>query len=56
MDLDQLQNLQRKRILFDCVSGSRAYGTAHADSDTDIRGIFAQPAHGVHDASRRPLR
>ncbi len=45
MDLDQLQNLQRKRILFDCVSGSRAYGTAHDASDTDIRGIFAQPAH-----------
>jgi predicted nucleotidyltransferase len=26
------------------VSGSRAYGTANADSDTDVRGIYAQPS------------
>ena len=31
-------------ILFECVAGSRAYGTASADSDEDLRGIFALPA------------
>ncbi len=29
-------------ILFECVSGSRAYGTSNAESDVDIRGIFVQ--------------
>jgi len=42
MDLDTLVQNQRQRIVFECVSGSRAYGTANADSDTDIRGVFAQ--------------
>jgi uncharacterized protein len=32
-------------ILFECIAGSRAYGTATADSDEDIRGIFALPAN-----------
>jgi uncharacterized protein len=32
------------RILFECISGSRAYGTSNAHSDVDIRGIHAQPA------------
>jgi predicted nucleotidyltransferase len=31
-------------LLFECVSGSRAYGTATADSDEDLRGVFALPA------------
>lgn len=31
-------------ILFECLAGSRAYGTHSADSDEDIRGIFALPA------------
>ncbi|MGE4072111.1 MAG: nucleotidyltransferase domain-containing protein [Lysobacterales bacterium] len=43
MDLQALTSQHRERILFECVSGSRAYGTANADSDTDIRGIYAQP-------------
>lgn len=41
-DLDTLTRTQRKRILFECISGSRAYGTATSESDTDIRGVFAQ--------------
>lgn len=44
MDLDALTQHQRERIVFECVSGSRAYGTANAESDTDIRGVFAQGA------------
>lgn len=46
MDKLTLETLTRQfssGILFECVSGSRAYGTSNADSDTDIRGVFAQP-------------
>jgi len=34
-------------MLFRCLSGSRAYGTANADSDTDVRGVFAAPPRSV---------
>lgn len=30
-------------ILLECISGSRAYGLATADSDTDIKGVFYLP-------------
>lgn len=30
-------------ILFECISGSRAYGLATKNSDTDIRGVFYLP-------------
>ncbi len=30
-------------IIFECISGSRAYGLATAISDTDIRGVFVLP-------------
>lgn len=30
-------------LLFEAVSGSRAFGTHHAQSDTDLRGIFVAP-------------
>lgn len=43
MHLDHLQQSHSARILFECVSGSRAYGTSNDASDTDIRGVFAQP-------------
>jgi len=42
MNLNDLL-LARHRLLFECVSGSRAYGTSNAASDTDLRGVFAQP-------------
>ncbi|WP_281851167.1 nucleotidyltransferase domain-containing protein [Dyella sp. GSA-30] len=32
-------------LLFECIGGSHAYGTATAESDRDIRGIFAVPGH-----------
>lgn len=31
------------RVLFRCISGSRAYGTHNDESDTDIRGVFILP-------------
>ncbi|MBK1831681.1 nucleotidyltransferase domain-containing protein [Verrucomicrobiaceae bacterium R5-34] len=30
-------------LLFECVSGSRSFGTDHARSDYDLRGVFAAP-------------
>lgn len=30
-------------LLFECVSGSRAYGLATPESDTDIKGVFVWP-------------
>jgi len=30
-------------LLFECVAGSRAYGTDHPESDTDLRGVFVAP-------------
>jgi predicted nucleotidyltransferase len=36
-------------ILFECIAGSRAYGTSVTDSDVDIRGIFAVPAAAYLD-------
>lgn len=42
-ELEALTQGQPSAILFECISGSRAYATSNAESDTDIRGIFAQP-------------
>lgn len=36
-------------ILFECIAGSRAYGTSVTGSDVDIRGIFAVPAAAYLD-------
>jgi len=32
-------------LLFECISGSRAYGTDLPGSDTDIKGVFVLPKH-----------
>lgn len=32
-----------KHVIFRCVTGSRAYGLEHAESDTDIRGVYLAP-------------
>ena len=34
---------QQRLLLFECVSGSRAYGTDLPGSDTDIKGVFVLP-------------
>jgi uncharacterized protein len=42
--LEQLRGAASSSILFECIAGSRAYGTAVAGSDEDVRGLFALPA------------
>jgi hypothetical protein len=49
MNLEQLQN--SPHILFECVAGSRAYGLNHAQSDTDIKGVFISPIHEFYGFS-----
>ncbi|CCH55621.1 Nucleotidyltransferase, predicted [Fibrisoma limi BUZ 3] len=42
---------ERNLILFECISGSKAYGTNLPTSDTDIRGVFVIPQddlYGLH--------
>jgi uncharacterized protein len=39
-------------VLFECVAGSRAYGTNTPHSDEDVRGIFAVPAEAYLDLVR----
>ncbi len=41
MNIDQLKS--SNCIIFECISGSRAYGLATPTSDTDIRGVFISP-------------
>ncbi|QDK78577.1 nucleotidyltransferase [Spirosoma sp. KCTC 42546] len=41
MTIQDLRN--RNLIVFECISGSRAYGTDLPTSDTDIRGVFVLP-------------
>ncbi len=41
MTIDDLK--QQSLIIFECFSGSRAYGTNTPKSDTDIRGVFVLP-------------
>jgi predicted nucleotidyltransferase len=50
--LDDLRTHHASAILFECVAGSRAYGTGLRTSDEDIRGIFAVPAAAYLDLTR----
>jgi uncharacterized protein len=52
--LDHLRTAGTPSILFECVAGSRAYGTSTAASDEDIRGVFAVPAASYIDLVRPP--
>jgi hypothetical protein len=53
-DLDRLRGDGSRAILFECLAGSRAYGTNTAASDTDIHGIFAVPASDYLSLRRPP--
>jgi predicted nucleotidyltransferase len=53
-DLADLHGKNREAILFECVAGSRAYGTATDASDEDVRGIFAVPAADYLELNRPP--
>jgi hypothetical protein len=50
--LDELRTAHVSSIVFECIAGSRAYGTATAASDEDVRGIFAVPAAHYIDLLR----
>ena len=54
MDLASLTQHRRHHVLFKCISGSRAYGTSNAESDTDIRGVFAQSSADFLSLSSPP--
>ena len=34
---------EQNLLLFECISGSRAYGTDLPHSDTDLKGVFILP-------------
>ena len=44
MTLDDLLNRHGDRIIFTCIAGSHAYGTASVESDQDLRGIYVVPS------------
>jgi uncharacterized protein len=50
MTIAQLR--QQNLIIFECISGSRAYGTNIETSDTDIRGVFVQPKDSFYGLTR----
>lgn len=52
--LDELLAGNPRKILFECTAGSRAYGTATAASDEDVRGVFAVAAGEYLDLVRPP--
>ena len=43
-NLNDLYNQRDKYLLFETLVGSRAYGTFHATSDEDLKGVFILPA------------
>lgn len=52
MTIEELR--ERGLIIFECISGSRAYGLHTAQSDVDIRGIFVQPQREYYGLRRVP--
>lgn len=45
-----IQDIQED-IIFECISGSKAYGLANPNSDTDIRGVFILPQNMFYGLS-----
>lgn len=43
--LNHLEQKEHPAVILRCIAGSRAYGTHHSKSDTDIRGVFMVPQH-----------
>lgn len=41
MNIEELK--ERGLIIFECISGSKAYGLDTSESDTDIKGVFLMP-------------
>ena len=52
--VDDLRTNTPSAILFECIAGSRAYGTGVITSDEDVRGLFAVPAARYLDLIRPP--
>jgi predicted nucleotidyltransferase len=52
--LDELLADGGPAVLFSTVAGSHAYGTAHEQSDRDLRGVFALPAQRYLDLVEPP--
>jgi predicted nucleotidyltransferase len=52
--IDELLTAHATAILFECIAGSRAYGTTTDASDEDIRGLFALPAAAYLNLVRPP--
>jgi hypothetical protein len=50
--LDELRSDHASAILFECIAGSRAYGTTTSTSDEDVRGIYAVPGGAYIDLIR----
>lgn len=44
----------RTTLIFETVSGSRAYGTDGPESDEDIRGVYVEPARSLITLRERP--
>ncbi len=54
MDLT-IQNIKDNGLLlFECISGSRAYGTQLPTSDTDLKGVFVLPREQFYGLVRVP--
>ena len=41
---EEFVDLDNSSVIFRGIVGSRAYGTANAQSDTDTRGVFVVPS------------
>lgn len=56
LTLDELRVALRNRMIFECISGSHAYGTNRPGSDRDIRGIYVQPPASLVSMAEIPVQ